>query len=96
MLELRKRFGQDLAHGEHLRYTARLGGSEVFGQKLWALTKAYGWEKAQDRQAVGDGAPWIWNQVTEHLYDAEQTVDWYHATEHYVIEVTCLLPLTTV
>jgi hypothetical protein len=73
---------EDLAHGEHLRYTAHLGGPEVFGQKLWALAKAYGWEKAQDRQVIGDGAPWIWNQVIDHFYDAEQTIDWYHATEH--------------
>jgi hypothetical protein len=73
---------EDLAHGEHLRYTAHLGGPEEFGQKLWALAKGYGWERAQDRQVVGDGGPWIWNQVAEHFYDAEQTVDWYHATEH--------------
>jgi hypothetical protein len=73
---------EDLAHGEQLRYTAYLGGPEEFGQKLWALAKGYGWERAQDRQVVGDGGPWIWNQVAEHFYDAEQTVDWYHATEH--------------
>jgi hypothetical protein len=73
---------EDLAHGEHLRYTAHLGGPEAFGQQLWALAKAYGWEVARDRQAIGDGAPWIWNQVMDHFYDAEQTVDWYHATEH--------------
>ena len=73
---------EDLAHGEQLRYTAYLGGPEEFGQKLWALAKAYGWERAQGRQVVGDGGPWIWNQVAEHFYDAEQTVDWYHATEH--------------
>lgn len=73
---------EDLAHGEHLRYTAHLGGPEEFGEKLWALAKDYGWEEAQDRQALGDGAAWIWNQVAEHFYDAKQTVDWYHGTEH--------------
>lgn len=73
---------EDLAHGEHLHYAAHLGGPEEFGQKLWALAKGHGWETAQDRQVVGDGSPWIWNQVIEHFYDAEQTVDWYHGTEH--------------
>lgn len=71
-----------LAHGEHLRYVAHLGGPEEFGQKLWALAKAYGWEEALDRQAIGDGSVWIWNQVVDHFHDAEQTVDWYHGTEH--------------
>jgi hypothetical protein len=73
---------EELAHGEQLRYTAHLGGPEDFGQKLWALAKEYGWEEARDRQVVGDGAAWVWNQVEERFYDAQQTVDWYHATEH--------------
>jgi hypothetical protein len=31
---------------------------------------------------VADGAAWIWNLVTDYLYDARQVVDWYHATQH--------------
>jgi len=73
---------EDLAHGEQIRYVAHLGDAETFGQKLWALAKDYGWEEAQERQVIGDGAVWVWNQAAEHFYDAEQTVDWYHATEH--------------
>jgi hypothetical protein len=46
------------------------------------LAKDYGWEEARDRQVLGDGAAWVWNQGEEHFYDAQQTVDWYHATEH--------------
>ncbi|MHB8369482.1 MAG: ISKra4 family transposase [Leptospirales bacterium] len=36
-----------------------------------------------DRQAVvADGAPWIWNNVTEHFPRAIQILDLFHAKEH--------------
>lgn len=63
-------------------YVAYLGGPEIFGQKVWAEAKRRGWQKAVESQAIGDGAPWIWNLVDEHFYDSEQGVDWYHAQEH--------------
>jgi hypothetical protein len=73
---------EELAHAVHNRYSAHLGGPEVLGQQLWAEAKARGWEEADDREVIGDGAPWIWNQAQEHFYDGQQVVDWYHATEH--------------
>jgi hypothetical protein len=73
---------EDLAHAVDNRYVAHLGGPELFGQLLWAEAKGRGWEGAADKQAVGDGAPWIWNVVQEHFYDARQAVDWYHGLEH--------------
>jgi hypothetical protein len=73
---------EDLAHAVRNQYIAHLGGPEVLGQQLWAEAKARGWEEADDREVIGDGAPWIWNQAQEHFYDGQQVVDWYHATEH--------------
>lgn len=73
---------EDLAHAVRNRYIAHLGGPELLGQQLWAEAKARGWEEADDREVIGDGAPWIWNQAQEHFYDGQQVVDWYHATEH--------------
>jgi hypothetical protein len=73
---------EDLAHARHSQYIAHLGGPEVFGQKVWALAKGRGWEEALAGQVLGDGAPWVWNLAEEHFYDAQQTVDWYHATQH--------------
>jgi len=67
-----------------LSYTAYLGGPEPFGQKIWAEAKQRGWTRAADTQAIGDGAVWIWNLVTEHFYDSVQVVDWYHAKSHLV------------
>lgn len=73
---------EDLAHAVNNRYVAHLGGPERLGQLLWADAKQRGWERAKDKQAVSDAAPWIWNLVQDHFYDARQAVDWYHATEH--------------
>ena len=73
---------EDLAHAVDNQYIAHLGGPDVFGELLWAEAKRRGWEGAADREVVGDGAPWIWNQVNEHFYDARQAVDWYHGLEH--------------
>jgi hypothetical protein len=72
----------ELAHAVDNSYVAHLGGSELFGQMMWAEAQARGWEQAMDTQVVGDGAPWIWNLAGEHFYDSRQVVDWYHATEH--------------
>ena len=35
-----------------------------------------------DTQVVGDGARWIWHMAEAYFYDSQQTVDWYHATDH--------------
>lgn len=63
-------------------YTAYLGGPERFGEMVYTEARRRGWEQAQDRQTIGDGAAWIWNLVDEHFPDSVQTLDWYHATEH--------------
>jgi hypothetical protein len=72
----------DLAHAIHTSYVGYLGGPEELGQMVWTDAQQRGWEQATDTQVVGDGAVWIWNLAAEHFYDSQQTVDWYHATEH--------------
>jgi len=39
-------------------------------------------ERAARRAVLGDGAKWIWNLATEHLPDAIQIVDRFHAKQH--------------
>lgn len=80
-----------LAHARDNRYVGHLGGPRVFGEKLWSVAKARKWQAACDRQVIGDGAPWIWNEAQEHFYDAQQVLDWYHATEHLANIATLLL-----
>lgn len=69
-------------HAVNNSYLAHLGGPELFGEMMWAAAKQRGWEQRYDTQAIGDGAPWIWNLVNLHFYDSLQTIDYYHATEH--------------
>jgi hypothetical protein len=63
-------------------YVAHLGSPEAFGRHLWAEARPRGWMDAVDTVALGDGAAWIWNLVSEHFYASHQVVDWYHAAQH--------------
>ena len=72
----------DLAHAIDNTYVAHLGGTRIFGQQVWSEAKRRAWTQAHDSIALGDGAPWIWNLVSEHFSDSRQAVDWYHAKSH--------------
>ena len=72
----------DLAHAINNTYVAQLGGTQVFGQQVWAEAQRRHWTQAHDSIALGDGAPWIWNLVLEHFSDSRQAVDWYNARSH--------------
>jgi hypothetical protein len=97
-IELRPIFEPDTrewleqGHAVNNSYVAYLGGPEEFGPRLWAAAQQRGWEQHYDTQALGDGAPWIWNLVNLHFYDSLQTVDYYHATEHLRTAATLLYP----
>jgi hypothetical protein len=41
-----------------------------------------GFARARRRVVLGDGAPWIWHLAEEHLPDAVQIVDRFHAKQH--------------
>lgn len=70
------------AHAVQTSYVAELGGSESFGQKVWAEAVRREFPEAGDSIALGDGAAWIWNLAGEHFGTSRQVVDWYHAKEH--------------
>jgi hypothetical protein len=71
-----------LGSARHNSYVAHLGGPEPFGRQIWAEARQRDWLEAEDSLAIGDGAPWIWNLVSEHFYASHQLVDWFHASEH--------------
>jgi hypothetical protein len=72
----------ELAHAVNTTFVAHLGGPEMLGQLLWAEAHRRKWDQAQDSQAIGDGAVWIWNLVAWHFPGSRQLVDWYHAKQH--------------
>ena len=79
-------------HAFNNSYLAHLGGPEEFGQMMWAAAKQRGWEQCYDTQTIGDGAPWIWNLTNLHFFDSQQTLDYYHATDHLNAAAHLLYP----
>jgi hypothetical protein len=63
-------------------YTGAIETAEAFGRRLCVEAYRRGWNRAQKRVVVGDGAPWIWNLTEEHFPGAIQIVDLYHARQH--------------
>ena len=63
-------------------YTGAIETAEEFGKRIYLEAWNRGWERAEKKVAVGDGAEWIWNLVDQHFPGAIQIVDLYHARQH--------------
>ena len=63
-------------------YVAYLGEPEPFAKLLSAEAERRGYDQAQDRVCVGDGAKWIWNLSSLCFPTSQEIVDWHHATGH--------------
>ncbi len=53
-----------------------------FAQRVDREARRRGFDGARRQAVLGDGAPWIWNLADEHLPDAIQIVDRFHAKGH--------------
>ena len=58
------------------------GEPGTFGARLHHEALRRGLGSTQAVLTVGDGAPWIWNLVEDRWSEAEQVLDFYHASEH--------------
>ena len=67
---------------DSLHYVARRTAKGGFDRLLYSLAVQCGLERAQQVVVLGDGAPWIWNLVSEQFPQAVQIVDLYHAQQH--------------
>jgi len=74
--------GRPVREGGSTTYTGGIETAEAFGRRLYVEAQRRGWNRAQKRVVVGDGAPWIWNLTEEHFPGAIQIVDLYHARQH--------------
>ncbi len=54
----------------------------AFAQRVEREACRRGFDRANRRAVLGDGAPWIWNMASECFPDAIQIVDRFHAKEH--------------
>ena len=65
------------------RVAASLDDAQASGEEWSALAKACGFGKRSRLHAVGDGAPWIAEQVERHFgRQATYLVDFFHVCEH--------------
>ena len=53
-----------------------------FARRVLREAERRGFDTAERRVILGDGAPWIWNFADEHFPDATQIVDIFHAKGH--------------
>ncbi len=67
---------------EQQSYLAALTDAEAFGWQLWAEACRRGVTDQTEVVVIGDGAHWIWNVADEHVPQATQIVDWYHASQY--------------
>ena len=58
------------------------GAALELGQRLHWEAQADGLGRAVRVRCVNDGAPWIWNLVQDRWVQAEQVLDFYHASQH--------------
>lgn len=58
------------------------GEAVELGERLHHEAIRRGLGRAEAMEAVGDGAPWIWNLVAARWAQAIQVLDFYHASQH--------------
>ena len=54
----------------------------LFAKRVLRKLERRGVDRVAHRVVLGDGATWIWNFADEHLPDAVQIVDIFHAKQH--------------
>ena len=63
-------------------YVAAIEPAREFGPRLYREAWNRGWERAEKKVVIGDGAEWIWNIADDHFPGAVQIVDIFHARQH--------------
>ena len=63
-------------------YAAAIETAGQFGPRLYLEAWNRGWERAEKKVVIGDGAEWIWNIANDHFPGAVQIVDIFHARQH--------------
>jgi len=74
--------GRPIRDPDSTTYTGAIETAEEFGRRIYLEAWNRGWEHAQNKVVMGDGAEWIWNLAEQHFPGAVQIVDLYHARQH--------------
>ena len=63
-------------------YTGAIETAAEFSRRIYTAAHQRGWNRAQVKVVMGDGADWIWNICEEQFPGAIQIVDLYHARQY--------------
>jgi len=63
-------------------YVAAIETAAEFGPRIYLEGWNRGWERAEKKVVIGDGAEWIWNIANARFPGAIQIVDLFHARQH--------------
>jgi hypothetical protein len=74
--------GRPVRDPDSTTYVGAIETAEEFGLRLYTEAWHRGWEWADLKVVLGDGAIWIWNLADRHFPGAVQIVDLYHARQH--------------
>ncbi len=74
--------GYPIRDPDSTTYTGAIETAEEFGKRLYVEAWKRGWNRAEKKVVMGDGAEWIWNLAEQHFPGAVQIVDLYHARQH--------------
>lgn len=74
--------GRPVRDEDSTSYVGAIETAEEFGLRIYTESWRRGWNRADLKVLMGDGAVWIWNIGDRHFPDAVQIVDLYHAREH--------------
>jgi hypothetical protein len=68
------------------------GGVEALREQLFAEAQRHGLAQAAKVLIVADGALWIWNLSSDRFAQAQQRLDFYHASQHLWAVANALHP----
>lgn len=74
--------GYPIRDPDSTTYTGAIETAEEFGKRLYVEAWKRGWNRAEKKVVIGDGAEWIWNLAEPYFPGAVQIVDLYHARQH--------------
>lgn len=74
--------GEPLRDPDSTTYVGTFDDCRALGSLLRAEAFRRGYTKAQATVYLGDGAHWIWENARLNFPDAQQILDFYHASEH--------------
>lgn len=64
--------GRPVRDEDSTSYVGAIEPAEQFGLRLYAEARRRGWNRAQKKVVLGDGAVWIWNLADQHFLGALQ------------------------